>query len=184
MSPWRRRFANQRGFTLAELLVITAVAGLLMAGIFALQQQGQEAYLFGSNRVETQQNARVALSLMTRELRAAASTPAAPTGITAIASGPSITFLNQDGQTITYALSGTTINRTVAGTTTALIGGVQTLTVTCYSDGGATATTNPTLVKTIRIRIVTTTEEGAAPGSAGDARSTMESTVKLRATLS
>ena len=62
---------NERGFSLAELLVVVAVLALILTGVITLQQQGQIAYLIGSNRVETQQNARVAVALMTREIREA-----------------------------------------------------------------------------------------------------------------
>src|SRR5207244_13348551 len=60
---------NERGFTLAELLVVVALLGLIMAGVVSLQQQGQQAYLMGAARVDAQQNARVALTLMWRALR-------------------------------------------------------------------------------------------------------------------
>ena len=62
---------NQRGFTLAGLLVVVAVLGLILASATALQHQGQLAYIMGSNRVEAQQNARIALTLMSREIREA-----------------------------------------------------------------------------------------------------------------
>jgi len=54
MTPMRHWLENQRGFSLAELLVATAVIGLVMAGVFVVQQEGQQAYLLGSSRVETQ----------------------------------------------------------------------------------------------------------------------------------
>ena len=71
-------FRDERGFTLAELLVVTAVLGLILAGVVLVQQRGQEAYLFGSHRVEVQQNNRSALELMVRELRSAQSVTAIP----------------------------------------------------------------------------------------------------------
>lgn len=182
----RSSFGSRRGFALAELLVVTAVLGLLMAGIFVLQQQGLQAYLLGADRVETQQNARVALDLMTRELRSAAS-------ITTIPSATDLTFVDQNGVTIRYYLSGSspnfTLNRTVAGTNTALIGGVQSLAVTYCSafDPNAsppcTATTTAALVTVIKIALRTKTEQGASAGSAGDQHATMESTIRLRATV-
>jgi Tfp pilus assembly protein PilW len=156
-----------------------------MAGIFVLQVGGQRAYLFGSNRVETQQNARVALDLITRELRSASS-------VTSLDSATDITFGWKDeldaAHTIQYALAGTTLNRTFDGVTTPLIGGVRTLVMTYYSAFDPTDPTTPktkettdaALVKVIKISVETGTEEAVATGSAGDARAIMESTVTLR----
>jgi prepilin-type N-terminal cleavage/methylation domain-containing protein len=182
-----RQLANERGFTLAELLVTTAVIGLIMAGIFILQVGGQRAYLFGSARVETQQNARVALDLMTRELRSS-------TSITSLASATDIGFGWKDegnvAHTIRYWLNGTMLTRRFDGTDTALIGGVQAgdLTMTYCSAYNAatsacTATTDPLLATVIKIRLKTSTEQAAATGSAGDAHALMESTVTLRSSI-
>jgi len=190
-----RHLRDERGFTLAELLVATAVIGLIMAGIFVLQVSGQRAYLFGSNRVETQQNARVALDVITRELRSASS-------ITSLTSATDITFVWKDeleaAHTIRYALAGTTLNRTFDGTTTPLIGGVKTqsglgqgLAMTYFKAFDPTdptipkteETTDVDLVRVIKIRLQTGTEETVATGSAGDASAIMESTVTLRSSL-
>jgi len=187
MTRLRYWLASQHGFTLAELLIVVAVLGIVLAGVFAIQQQGQQAYLLGSNRVETQQNARVALDLMIRELRSARS-------ITTIASCANsvctdLTFVDQNGQTVEYALSGATLNRTIGGTATALIGGVQSLAMTPYSvyevsTATYTPTTTPAQVKVIKISVTARTEETVATAMPGDQRATMESTVKLRLSLS
>src|SRR5262249_59277643 len=105
---------NEGGFSLAELLVVMAVLGLMLAGILAVQMQGQYSYLMGSSRVEAQQNGRVALELMVRELRSAQS-------VTAIPSATNMTFVDENGVTIQYQLSGSTLNRRSAGTSTPLI---------------------------------------------------------------
>jgi len=190
----RHQLGNQRGFTLAELLVVTAVMGVVMAGVFVVQRGGQQAYLLGSNRVETQQNARVALELMTRELRSASS-------ITTVTGGADITFVDQSGtDAIRYCWSSSAtgcasggdrrfLNRVFNGTTTALIGGVQTLAITSYSvydvsSATYTTTTTAAQIRVIKISLVTKTEERVAAGSPGDQRATMESTVKLRKYLS
>jgi prepilin-type N-terminal cleavage/methylation domain-containing protein len=73
MSQLRAVLRDQRGFTLTELLVVAAVLGMILAGVVLIQMQGQQAYLFGSHRVEVQQNNRAALELMVRDLRSAAS---------------------------------------------------------------------------------------------------------------
>ena len=189
----RRRLRNQRGFVLSELLVVTAVIVLVMAGIFAIQRGGQQAYLLGSNRVETQQNARVALHLISRELRTASS-------ITTVGGSADITFVDQSGVTIRYCWSSSStecsssgersrLNRVVSGTVTPVIGGVQTFTLTAYSvydvsSDTYTTTTTADQIRVIKIGLVTKTEENVAAGSAGDQRATMESTVKLRLYLS
>ena len=73
MSQLRAVLRDQRGFTLTELLVVATVLGMILAGVVLIQMQGQQAYLFGSHRVEVQQNNRAALELITRELRSAQS---------------------------------------------------------------------------------------------------------------
>src|SRR6266545_2465385 len=153
-----RSFRDQRGFTLAELLVVTAIIGMVMAGIFTLQLQGQQVYLYGSNRVETQQNARVALDL---------------------------TFVDENGNSIRYNISSTTLNRTdpVNGTIP-LMGGVQSLTFTYYSayDGSTntgTTTANAALVTSIKVRIKKRSEDQAL-SNYGNELTTMESMIRLR----
>jgi prepilin-type N-terminal cleavage/methylation domain-containing protein len=169
---------DQRGFTLTELLVVVTVLGMILAGVVFIQQQGQQAYLFGAHRVEVQQNNRAALELMVRELRSVQS-------ITAIPSASDLTFVDQNGTTIEYQISGTTLNRITGGTTTGLIGGVQTLTMSYYSAwNGATntgtTTTVPGNVRLVRLQLVTGTEDQVSAGSPANQRATMESLVRLR----
>jgi prepilin-type N-terminal cleavage/methylation domain-containing protein len=182
MSQIRAVLRDQRGFTLTELLVVATVLGMILAGVVLVQQQGQQAYLFGSHRVEVQQNNRAALELMVRELRSAQS-------VTAIPSATNLTFVDENGNSTQYQLSGAILNRTVpvAGTptTTSLIGGVQTLNLTYYSDwNGATntgtTTTTPASVRLIRLQLVTGTEDQVSSGSPSNQSATMESVVRLR----
>jgi prepilin-type N-terminal cleavage/methylation domain-containing protein len=169
---------DQRGFTLTELLVVATVLGMILAGVVFIQQQGQQAYIFGSHRVEVQQNNRAALELMTRELRSA-------TSVTAIPSATNMTFVDENGTTIQYVLSGGTLNRVSGGTTTGLIGGVQTLAMSYYSawngaTNSGTTTTVAGSVSLVRLQLVTGTEDQVSSGSAGNQRATMETLVRLR----
>jgi prepilin-type N-terminal cleavage/methylation domain-containing protein len=172
---------NERGFTLAELLVAMAMLGFVMAGVFVLQQQGQTAYLWGSTRVAMQQNARFALDLITRELRSALSI----TSVGANCDGTganTITFQDESNNTVIYAVSGSTLQRSYAGANTDLIGGVASFQIFCYSSDGYTAvgTPNEANIRSIRIVIQTQPEAAAGAGTAGAQHANVESRVKLR----
>jgi prepilin-type N-terminal cleavage/methylation domain-containing protein len=169
---------EQRGFTLAELLVVIAILGLMLAGLVSVQMQGQDTYLIGSRRVEAQQNGRVALELMVRELRSAQS-------VTAIPSATNMTFVDENGATIQYQLSGAVINRTTGGVTTPLIGGVQTLALTYFSAYDGSTNTGTTTgvagsVTLVRLQLVTGTEQSVAAYSAANQHATVEMLVRLR----
>ena len=175
----RRLLRDQRGFSLAELLVVTAVLGLVMTAVVVVQQKGQQLYTYGSNRVEAQQNARVALDVMTRELRSAQQ-------ILTLGSASNVTFLNQDSVQVQYQLSGTNLNRVSGGNTETIIGGVQTLTMTycavwnAVGNSCTTAAGTPAAVTVIVVQLVARTEDNASGGSAGDRRMTVESAIRLR----
>jgi len=177
---------DQRGFTLTELLVVVAILGMMLAGIVSVQMQGQQAYLIGSHRVEAQQNGRIALELMVRELRSAQS-------VTAIPSATDITFVGLDssnptGPTITirYTLAGAVLNRTSGAVTTPLIGGVVSLNLTYFqydpSTNAVTTTTDNTKVNLVRVQLVTGTEESVASYSDSNQRATVDMLVRLRNT--
>lgn len=176
-----RSIRNQSGFTLAEMLVAMAVIGFVLGGILLLQQQGQQAYLFGSNRVEVQQNARVALERMARDLRAATSI--------STAAATNLVFVSKDSSgndvPMQYQLSGTNLDRTCTcpadptnGTLT-LIGAVGALAFTYKTQAGATTTT-PADVRVIDISITTKTEESVASYAPGNRAVSVDTTVRLR----
>lgn len=59
----------KRGFTLVEILVSVAILGLLIAGIFAVLNIGRMTYSTDMGLVDLQQQARLAMDGMTREIR-------------------------------------------------------------------------------------------------------------------
>ena len=69
---------NERGFTLAEMLVVCAIVGLVMASLLGLVMSGQQAYWFGTTQVDAQQTARVAIERMSKEIREAGYEPLTP----------------------------------------------------------------------------------------------------------
>jgi prepilin-type N-terminal cleavage/methylation domain-containing protein len=169
---------NERGFTLAELLVASAVLGLLMLGVFTVQRQGLKAYQVGSARVEVQQNARAALETMFSEIRTAQTVTAVPAGC---GTGPvptgggatSISITDQDEVAVQYQLMGTDLQRNAD----VLIGGVQNLRIWCY-DAGGTLTATAGLVRSVHVQVSTQTE--AAATSDRDQHAVMETRVRLR----
>jgi prepilin-type N-terminal cleavage/methylation domain-containing protein len=69
---------NERGFTLAEMMVVCAIIGLVMASLLALVMSGEKAYWYGTTQVDAQQTVRVALERMVREIREAGYDPVPP----------------------------------------------------------------------------------------------------------
>jgi prepilin-type N-terminal cleavage/methylation domain-containing protein len=191
---------NERGFTLAELLVASAVLGFLMLGVFTIQRQGLGAYQVGVARVEVQQNARAALETMFGEIRTAETITAIPA---ACGTGPvptgggatsiSMTYVKRDPATgvettvgIDYQLTGTNLERrerpnpaVFAGPFDTLIGGVQTLRVWCYDVNDA-LTATMSLVRSVHVQVSTSTESTVAANSDRNQHAFMETRVRLR----
>jgi len=69
---------DQRGFTLIELMLATALLGFVMAGLLSLLTASQSAYARGTNTIDAQQNARVALDRLSKEIREAGFHPRPP----------------------------------------------------------------------------------------------------------
>jgi prepilin-type N-terminal cleavage/methylation domain-containing protein len=172
---------DEGGFTLAELLTAMAVLGLLMAGLFLSLQEGQSVYLYGAGRTEVQQNARVALERMLRELRTASSV--------ATASGNDIKFTYVDATstsvTVEYSLSGTSLQRNqtvpaIAGQPATLVGGVSNFVVTYY-DATNSATTTAANVFAVDVSITTQSEDTTlASYSPANRQATVAGRVRLR----
>lgn len=70
--------SDERGYTLAEMLVACAIVGLVMAGMLGLVTSGQQAYWFGTTQVDGQQTVRVAIERMAKEIREAGYEPQNP----------------------------------------------------------------------------------------------------------
>ncbi|CAB1075921.1 hypothetical protein JY97_07645 [Alkalispirochaeta odontotermitis] len=74
--------ANYKGFSLMELMVGMAVASVLMAGIFTFHQSQVKTNITQQELVNMQQDARVAMYMMTSEIRMAGCDPQNSTGAT------------------------------------------------------------------------------------------------------
>jgi len=108
---------DQRGFTLLELLVASAVFGVVIVGALTMFATANRSYRISQTRAESHQNARAALELIARELRVAGYDPSDTisvlTSATPIQTGGSngLTFVadvTDDGvlDQVTYRLQG------------------------------------------------------------------------------
>ena len=199
--------ADQRGFTLAELLVAIAVVGMIMTGLLTFMMRSNQAYVTGSNQIEAQQAARVALERMVREIRGAGYNPTGlacpPVTNCPIAGAPGLgnptaTALliqndtNADGifaanEGILYTLNGTNLQRQDFGAVppdpvpVTIIGGIPAggLTFT-YLDENDAVTGQPQNIRSVQISLTTQPENQPATWQAGRVLVTMSDRIRLR----
>ncbi|MEE9194165.1 MAG: prepilin-type N-terminal cleavage/methylation domain-containing protein [Thermodesulfobacteriota bacterium] len=62
---------KQHGFTLIEMMIAMAITLLVLSGVYEVFTSQQKAYNIQDQVAEMQQNARVAMDMMTREIRMA-----------------------------------------------------------------------------------------------------------------
>ena len=154
----------EAGHSLVELLVATAVMGLLMAATLSLLQSGIAAWGWGAGRIEAQQAVRVALERMARELRESGYDPTGA-GIDAIlvAEPARIVFqrdLNGNGlidptrERVTYLLrpGETTLRRDAGGGAQPLAENVRRFSLS-YLDSVGVPTADPERIASVRIEI-------------------------------
>ena len=68
---WCRAFGRQDGFSLIELMVAMSIFLLILVGIFQVFDPSRNAYQVSERKLDVQQNARVAMDRMSRQLRMA-----------------------------------------------------------------------------------------------------------------
>jgi len=120
---------NQKGFTLLEVLIASSLFVIVLFAVYVTFESSQKTYTWGSNKVEVQQTARVAMGIMANEIRTAGYDPsnppvgvipglASPTAIQ-VANANTLTFIaDVDGDNVTdrvtYRLQGTQVMRDFA----------------------------------------------------------------------
>lgn len=67
----RRMVKDQRGFTLAEVLVAMVMMLTVMFALYSIFDMSLRVFSFGNDKVEAVENARIGLERMEREIRAA-----------------------------------------------------------------------------------------------------------------
>lgn len=175
---------RDRGFTLTEALIASAVFSLIIVGVFSVYASNSTLFRRGQTRVEVQQNARVAVEYAAREIRVAGydlsgaiATLAQPTAIQ-VGEDERLVFvadIDRDGvlDQVTYQLVGDELRRSVAvksgpgfgaATTSILAHGLSALGFTYIND--STPFTTPVTAGNLgairRMTIGLVTEETAA----------------------
>ena len=99
--PRKKRLANlQQGFTLVELLVAMALAGIVIGAIYSTYRSQQDSYNNQEVVAEMQQNLRAALYMMVRDIRIAGYDPSELADAGIVSAGPNsinFTFDINDG---------------------------------------------------------------------------------------
>ena len=84
------------GFTLVELLIAMAVAGIVMAGVYSAYSSQQRSYMAQEQIAAVQQNLRVAMYFMEREIRMAGCDPKGSAGAGIRTAGPNSIRITMD----------------------------------------------------------------------------------------
>jgi Tfp pilus assembly protein PilW len=203
-----RLLRDQRGYTLGELLVSAAVIAFIMAALLSLLMSGQQSYTMGAGRAEAQQNARLVIERMLRELRTAGHDPQASStfaAVTALGAGTGFVIRNDwngnalidaavqttvdgvaHGETITYTFAGTTLTRqesTVDAQAVTVTDRISSMTVT-YLDADDVAVATPSGINAANIRTVvldiTTQPDFATSGTATQVAVRSQNRVRIR----
>jgi len=147
------RFRGERGYTLVELLVVLAIFTTVVTALVALFTSGAKAELDMNRRFESQQNARLALDKMRRELHCASGITATPnTAVSSItvtlpsqcpsANGTTLTVVYDTSLVSTNRYS---VRRTVNGTTTVIADYITTANGNAFTYTPNSATTRALL---------------------------------------
>ena len=112
---------NQKGFTLLEAIIASSIFLIVLFAIYVTFESSRKTYTWGSNKLEVQQTARVAMGIMANEIRTAGYDPSnvitlLPPQAIEVATPNTLTFVaDVDGDNITdrvtYRLQGTQVMR-------------------------------------------------------------------------
>lgn len=143
---------NEKGFTLIEMMVAIVISSIATIGAYNIFISQQKAYMIQEQVADMQQNARVAIDLMMREIRMAgydpteANTPNVTPIVTAtqtliriqadLDEDGSISNINED-EDVTFALNNSDIFRNTGGVNQPLVINIVNLVFAYFDENAA-----------------------------------------------
>lgn len=174
--------------TLSDLLVSTALVGVLTAGMLVAFEQSQQAWAVGAARVEIQHSGRAALTWLTSELRwagygtdpesVAALSIAEPTRLRLHVDRNRDGVVAGSGESVTWLLRGDVLRREAGGGAQPVIRGVRDLAF-AYFDARGRPVTDPAAVRHVHITLTTRPNRALLPVARG-LTATITTEVRLR----
>ena len=164
---------DEKGFTLVELLVAMAVAGIAMTGIYSVYYSQQKSHTAQEEVAEMQQNLRAAMYFMAKDIRMAGCNPTgtASAGFVTANSNDIRFTMDTHGQATTDAPNGTInndediryylsgndlIRETGDGSGATVAENIQALSF-AYLDPNGTATTSLLSIRSVQVTLTAQT---------------------------
>jgi len=145
------------GFTLLEAIITLVIAGVLATIGATLMSGGFRNYFLGRELAQDAAQGALALERMTRDLR----TVRSAADLTTIGAS-TISFVDVDGNTITYALSAGSVTRTQnLGTAQALAANVSSLAFTYLQNDGQNTAVTPATVSYITVAVTVASQNAS-----------------------
>ncbi|MDO8603296.1 MAG: prepilin-type N-terminal cleavage/methylation domain-containing protein [Candidatus Omnitrophota bacterium] len=148
----------KRGFTLIELIIVIVVIGIIAGAMGYILLGAVDAWTFKAKRNDLLWDARLAINRIGREIREIKNLTSVTT-----ASSSQFRFTNVNDNSITYSLSGASLNRTKDGAANILAQNVSSFSFTYYDSSGASIATpavSPSATNIRRVRINMTLTNG------------------------
>ena len=130
------KLKKHAGFTLLELVMVILILGIIASMSFQLLFQSISGYFTSVNTTDANWQGQTAIQTMSRIIRAIRS----PNDIQ-VATSSQLTFVNMNGNTISYALTGNSIVQTRNNNNQVLADGISNLTFSYFDKNGATTAT-------------------------------------------
>jgi len=123
---------SNKSFTIIEIVVAVVLMGIFAWGVSVYITQVVDSWKFLTQRYELEQNGKLAIDFIVRDIREIDIDSLGNPEISA-ASDTAITFTTADSETITYSYSANTIYKTISGNSQPLVKNVSSFSIQYYN---------------------------------------------------